>query len=202
MVLLPAVAAACLLAGPDAPDLSPRAAAVVQEATRLLSAAAAREPDIEAVQRAAAARAAVPVAEAESWRGRARIAGMLPRLSAEYRHDDRTLYAQGVSSGQEMDYIRATPDDQITVRLDWNLDGLVFGRSELAAAAAAQAAAGRRLAAVEHATRLYYERLRLRVALAASPPKTPQARAEAEIELAGVTAQLHALTGLYAEELR
>ncbi len=203
-MLFPALVATCVLAAgaPNGVSAHDTRARIEREAARLLGVAAAREPDVEAVQRAAEARAAASPSDGESWRRRARIAGMLPKLVAEYRHDDKVLRAAGVSSGEEMDYIRAQPDDVIVVRLDWSLDGLVFGRSELAAAAAAESAASRRLAAAERATKLYYQRLKLRLALAEQPPATARERAEVEIELASVTAQLHALTGLYAEELR
>jgi hypothetical protein len=50
---------------------------------------------------------------------------------------------------------------------------------------------------VERATKLYYERLRLRLTLLSSPPEEPDARAAMEIDLEAVTAELHALTGLY-----
>jgi hypothetical protein len=206
--VLHALVAVVLLAAPEAalpcragacpPPRSPEMA-TRDEAARLLGLAIAGEPDIETVQRAAEARAAASRADGESWRKRARIAGMLPRLVAEYRHDDRTLRAVGVSSGEEMDYIRANPGDTVQVRLDWNLDGFVFGRSELPAAAAAEQAAAKRLAAAERATKLYYERLRLRVALAANPPSKGRARADLELDLASVTGQLNALTGLYGE---
>jgi hypothetical protein len=124
---------------------------------------------------------------------------MLPRLMAEYRHDERSLHASGVSSGQELDYLRLMPGDSVVVRLEWALEGLAFGRHELDAAAAALQASARRAEAVERATRLYYERLRLRVAIAATPPADARVRAEAELDLAAVNAQLHALTGLYGE---
>jgi hypothetical protein len=172
-------------------------AAARAEAARLLALAVAGEPGIDAVQRAAEARATVSADEGRSWRSRARVAAMLPRLAAEYRHDERSLYASGVSSGQELDYLRVMPGDSVSVRLEWALEGLAFGRHELDAAAAAAQAAVRRAEAVQSASRLYHERLRLRVALAAAPPASGRARAEAEIELAAVTAQLHALTGLY-----
>ena len=120
-------------------------------------------------------------------------------LLLDEREDDRTFHEVGLTSSSEVDYYRSSPGDTISVRLDWRLDGLVFGHDELAAVSAADSAAARRLAAAEKATRLYYERLRLKVALASAPPGEARARAEAELELAGVTAQLDALTGLYGE---
>ncbi len=179
-----------------------RDARLVRDASRWLRAATAGEPDVTRVQQAAADRAAPTRDEAEGWRRRARLAGLLPRLVAEYRHDERSQTASGLSSGGEVDYVRLMPGDTAIVRLAWDLDTLVLGRSELAAVAAGEQAETRRREAAERATRLYFERMRLRLRIAADPPDSARARADAEVELAAVTAQLHALTGLYGEELR
>ncbi len=179
-----------------------RDARLVRDAARWLRAATAGEPDVTRVQQAAEERAAPPRDDADGWRRRARLAGLLPRVVAEYRHDERSQSASGISSGGEVDYVRLMPGDTAIVRLAWDLDTLILGRSELAAVAAGEQAETRRREAAERATRLYFERMRLRLRLAADPPDTARARADAEVELASVTAQLHALTGLYGEELR
>jgi hypothetical protein len=153
------------------------------------------------VQRAAAARAAPPVAETERWRRRARFAPLLPKLAAEYRHDSRAYRVVGVTSTSEVDYLREMPGDTVSVRLAWDLEGLVFSRGELDAVAAAQRADARRRAAVERATRLYFDRLRLRVELLASP-LTALDRARMELDLEALDAELRALTGLGAEDAR
>lgn len=169
------------------------------EVARLLRNVLAGEPRIEAVQRAAEARAAPGRDDAEGWRRRSRLSALVPRVAAEYRHDERSLHVVGVTSGSEVDYLRTSPGDTVSVRLGFDLDGLVFGKQELAAVAAAQRAEGHRRAAVERVTRLYYERLRLRLALAAGPPTSPRERAAQEIDLEAITAELDALTGLYGE---
>jgi hypothetical protein len=171
-----------------------------EEAARLLGRALAGEPRVEAVQRAAAARAGVGRDEAEGWRRRARLSALVPRVSAQYRHDERSYRVAGLASTSEVDYVRDAPGDTVSVRLDWSLDGLVLGREELAAAAAAQRAQAHRQRAVDRATHLYYERVRLRLALAASPPADARERAELELRIEEVTAELDALTGLYGEE--
>ncbi len=169
------------------------------EAARLLGVVLAAEPRIEAVQRAADARAAAGRDDVEGWRRRTRLAALVPRLVAEYRHDERSVHMVGLSSGSEVDYLRSSPGDTVSFRLGFDLDGLVFGRQELAVVAAGERAEARRRAAVERATRLYYERLRLRLSLMASPPASAHDRAALEIDLEAVTADLDALTGLYGE---
>jgi hypothetical protein len=194
------VATTLLLAALSAPWPAPPPSTAREEAARLLGQALAGEPRIEAVQRAAAARAGIGREEAEGWRRRSRLAALVPRLSADYRHDERSYRVTGLSAGAEVDYIRSSPGDTVSVRLDWDLDGLVLGRRELEAASAAQRVAAGRQRAVERASHLYYERVRLRLALAASPPDDARKRAEVELELEEVTAELDALTGLYGEE--
>jgi len=203
------LARALLLAALAAPPPAPRPAPVAlaqafagarEEAARLLGHALVGEPRVEEVQRAAAARAAVGRQEAEGWRRRARLAALVPRVSAQYRRDDRTYRVAGLASTSEVDYVRSAPGDTFTLRLDWNLEGLVLGREELAAAAAAQRAQAHRQRAVDRATHLYYERVRLRLALGASPPDDARERAEAELRLEEITAELDALTGLYGDD--
>ncbi len=48
---------------------------------------------------------------------------------------------------------------------------------------------------MERAAQLYFERRRLRLALALAPPADPAARAEAELRVAEITARLDAATG-------
>ena len=202
-VLIAAVLAGASATGPDLSAKEPGLGADPrEEAVRLLRLVLAGEPRIEAVQRAAEARAAPSRDDAEGWQRRARLAALVPRLTAEYRHDERSLHAVGISSGSETDYLRTSPGDAVSVRLALDLDGLVFGKQELAAVAAAQRAESERRAAVDRATKLYHERLRLRLTLAASPPASPRERAGLEIDLEAVTAQLEALTGLYGESTR
>jgi hypothetical protein len=167
-------------------------------AARLLWHTVRGEPSIDEVQRAAAARAAPSADEAESWRRRARLAPLVPKVVAEYRHDERATHVVGLTGSSEVDYLRDAPGDTIAVRLAWNLDGLVFDRAELDAAAAAERAAARRRAAVERATRLYFERLRLKLDLVSGEP-SGAIRARMELELEAVTAELRAVTGIGVE---
>lgn len=185
-----------LLTAPALAAGDPRADAR-DDAARLLARVLAGEPRVEAVQRAAGSRAAPSREEAESWRRRSRLEALVPRLSADYRHDERNYHVVGLSSGSEVDYLRSTPGDVVSVGLTWDLAGLVLGRRELEAVAASERAAGLRRAAVERATQLYFRRLELRLGLVAAPPESGRARAEAELALEQVTAELDALTGLY-----
>jgi hypothetical protein len=161
-------------------------------AARLLSRAAASEPTIEQVQRAAGDRAAGPP---PGWPRRARLAGLVPKLGAEYRLDDRRYRTVGLSSGSEVDVVRHTPGHVVIVRLAWDLPELAFSEAELRAESHLEARRKARDEAVQRATRLYYERQRLRVALAADPPPSARERADRELALEELAADLDLLTG-------
>jgi hypothetical protein len=172
------------------------------EAARALGRLAAGEPCIEDVQAAAARRAGFDAESAESWRSRSRSAAWLPKLTAEYRHDQRSYHVTGYTASGEVDTLRASPGDLVGVRATWDLDALIFSSSETQAAATAANLLKRRDELVEHVTRLFFKRQKLRLALMVAAPAAPQLRVEAELELAEVTSQLDALTGgLFAERM-
>jgi len=183
-------------AEPREPEATPPSTAVAAaRSARLLALLAEGEPSVEEVQRAAAARVQVDDGATDSWGRRARTSAWLPRLSLEYRHDERATRVVGLSGNVESDYVRLSPGDQVAVRAAWDLDRLVFAPEELRAAATAALLARRREEVVEHATRLYFERTRLRLRLALSPPDSALERAEREIAIDAAGAELDALTG-------
>jgi hypothetical protein len=162
-------------------------------AASLLRRAADGEPALREVQDAAARRAfrSRPLAVAT----RARFAALLPKVTAELQRDDRRYHVAGLTSTSEVDYVRHTPGTQVSVRLSWDLAGVVFADAELRSAGDADAAAKVASDAVERATRLYFERQRLLLALAAAPPAAAKERAERELEIAELGGILDALTG-------
>jgi hypothetical protein len=194
-----ALAGALAFAAPPFPPPAPPAAPAPparDDGVALASRAAAGEPGFEELRLAAAARAAPPRSDSEGWRGRARLAALVPRLSVEYRHDERTYRVTGLSGGAEVDYLRSTPGDTVAVRAAWDLERLVFGRAELDAVAAAERAEARRREAAERAAKVQLARLRLKLRLLApAAAADPAARAEALLELDALTAELNGLTG-------
>ncbi len=137
---------------------------------------------------------------AGDYPGRARMAALLPRLTAEYRHDVASNRVVGLQGSGEVDYLRLAPSDTFLVRATWELPSLVASPSEVTAGAQAQARARRRGEAVERVTKLFFERQRLRVALLLSPPPDPVARAQAELDIARLAAEIDALTGARLRE--
>ncbi len=199
-----ALALLLLLAAPsarhDAPApperASPPASQVAEaRAARLLALLADGEPGVAEVQRAAAREAHADPEELEAWRRRAGRAAWLPRLSAEVRREDRTYRITGLTGSGEVDYLRAAPGTVAVVRAVWELDALVFAAGEVRAAEAAARLLRHREDLVARATRLYFERQRLRAALVLSPPEEVAERADRELALEETTAELDALTG-------
>jgi hypothetical protein len=186
---------AALCAAPSAdPDPAPRADTAA-EALRALAQASAGDPDVVQVRLAAGREADGAAAPAKGWERRARLAALLPRLTAEWRHDEEAYRVVGLQASGEVDYQRLSPGTSFAVRATWELGALVAAREELAAASVAAARAQRRDRAVARAVALFHERRRARVALLLAPPAAPLARAEAELAVDRMTAELDALTG-------
>jgi hypothetical protein len=197
MTLL-ALAAACSLAASPPARVDPSADAArasERDALRALAALAAGEPPIAEVQEAAARTADLQVPEAEGFARRARAAALLPRLTAEVRRDERSYRVVGLQSSGEVDYRHLSPGSAVLLRATWELGELVAARGELAAAAAAEARARRRLEAVRRATALFFERRKAQLELLLAPPESALARAEAELKVERLAAELDALTG-------
>lgn len=199
LVLLAAAPATPHQTAAALPRASPAAPEVAEaRAAQLLARLADGEPGVEEVQRAAAAGVPADPEELESWRRRAGRAAWLPRLSAEVRREDRTYRIYGLTGSGEVDYLRAAPGTVAAVRAVWDLGALIFSPDEVRAAEAAARLLRHRGDLVTRATRLYFERQRLRAALVLSPPEDVAERADRELALEEMTAELDALTaGLF-----
>lgn len=189
-MLAPSIALAAALAASPASGPGPEA-----EALRALGVASAGEPGIAEVQEAAARLAERDGPSIDGYPGRSRLAALLPRLTAEYRHDERSYRVVGLQGSGEVDYLRLAPGNTFLVRATWDLGALVAAKGELAAFNAASARARRRDAAVRRATAAFFDRRRALLALLVDPPATALARAEAELAVDRLTAELDALTG-------
>jgi hypothetical protein len=195
MPALALLVAAALAAPPARAAAPPDPLRTAAEAHRAVAALAAGEPTIGEVQAAAARRAAAGADPAASYARRARAAALLPRLTAEIRHDRSSQRVVGLQGAGEVDYLRLAPGTAVVLRATWDLGHLVAAPGELGGAAAASARAGRQEDAVRRATSLFYERRKLRLELWLAPPEDALARARAELEVERLGAELDALTG-------
>jgi hypothetical protein len=170
-------------------------ASAESQAARALATVSAGEPDVAELQRAAARVADAAGAEAVDHPTRARLAGLLPHFTTEYRHEQASNRVVGLQGSGEVDYLRLQPCDTFLVRATWDLPVLMAAPGELTAGAQQQARAKRREEAVERVTKLFFERRRLQVALLLSPPTDPVGRAQVEIDVERLGAEIDALTG-------
>jgi hypothetical protein len=177
--------------------LAPPVAAPVPapDPARLLARITASEPSIAEVQAAAARHAEAATPDPAELARRRRLAALLPRITAELRHEERDYRVVGLQGTSEVDYLRSSPGTSVAIHATWELGDLIATTGEAAAAAAALARATRRDEAIRKATTLHFERRHRLLALVADPPADARARMEAELELARVTAELEALTG-------
>jgi hypothetical protein len=180
------------LRAPTSPEPDP---APPTTSYRALALAAAGDPDVTAVQAAAARIADAGGEDAATFPRRARLAALLPRITAEYRHAEQSSRVVGLQGAGEVDYLRLAPVDAFLVRATWDLGALVAATGEVPAASGAAVRARRRAEAVSHATALLFERRDRRLALLLAPPADALARAHAELEIDRLGAILDALTG-------
>jgi hypothetical protein len=191
-MLVPSLALLSALAAAP-PGVAP--ARAEPDAYRALAAVSAGEPGIAEVQEAAAREAERGGPDIEGFPGRSRLSALLPRLTAEYRREERSYRVVGLQGSSEVDYLRFNPGTAFIVRATWDLGTLVAAKGEIAGAYAASARAQRREAAVRRATAVFFDRRRAMLSLVLEPPVTALARAEAELAVDRLTAELDALTG-------
>jgi hypothetical protein len=186
---------------PNLPPPAPRAAApdprdaAEREALRALAALGGAEPGIDEVQEAAGRVAENAVGEGRGYARRARLGALLPRITAEVRREDHSSRVVGLQGAGEVDYLRLAPATAWVLRATWELGELVAAPGEIAAATAHAERARRRTEAVRRATALFYERRRAQAALLLAPPADALERAEAELEVERLGAELDAMTG-------
>jgi hypothetical protein len=195
MPIVPALLVAAFAAAPIVPPDPAAAADPGAEALRALALSSAGDPDLGEVRAAAAREVESGGGSPRGWARRVRLAALLPRLTAEWHHDEQAYRVVGLQASGEVDYQRLSPGTSFAVRATWDLGALVAAREELAAASAAAARAQRREDAVGRASALFHERRRARLALLLAPPPAALARAEAELAVERMTAELDALTG-------
>jgi hypothetical protein len=162
-------------------------------------AAAAVEPSLEQAQRAAERRAAGEAASDSARGERLRRAHWAPVVRAELidRADERSRRGEFRLAPVVEDDHGAALTWGVTVT--WDLAQLIYAHEESQLALAHQHLARVRREAAERAAALWIERRRKREALPAVAGSA--ARREALFDLLRTTAELDALTGLYAHPL-
>jgi hypothetical protein len=97
---------------------------------RLLGKLAAGEPTIGAAQAAAARRVDEESPDPSALAERRRVASLLPKVTAEVRHEQQDNRVYGLQASGEVDYLRSSPGTGFTSRASWDLGDLVAGTGE------------------------------------------------------------------------
>ena len=101
---------------------------------RLLARLTAGEPSIAEVQAAAARRAEAATPDPAGLARRRRMAALLPRITAQVRHEESAYRVTGLQGTSEVDYLRSSPGTSYSVLATWELGDLVVATGEAAAA--------------------------------------------------------------------
>ena len=155
------------------------------------------EPTVRSVQRRAAAYAHANPDEVASWRGRARLSALLPEIRVGYDRDqdadDTRTFTSATSEPKQV--VGNDQKEGFDVRASWDLNEMVFNRSEVQIRRAVVNASRQRDSLISEVTKIYFSRRRAQVELLLAEDMSPKERVKQELKVAELTAYLDGLTG-------
>ena len=158
----------------------------------------ADEPSIKEIQKAAIRYAEVHPEKIEEWRKAASKKAWLPDLRVEYDKDKDWQSSDYFYSGTYRgDDITRGKDWGWSISLTWELGDLIWNDDQTSIDTRSRLMVQLRDDVLNEVTRLYFERRRLQIDMLLSPPKEIKDRAEKELRLQELTADIDALTGFY-----
>lgn len=158
------------------------------------------EPDIRAVQQAAIQYAEVEPEKIMRWRRQAALKAWLPTLSADVGRDAGDLWHwETGSSTKNGDDVLVKGKDNLEwdVTLSWDLGEIIWNNDQTSIDVRSRLMVELREDILDEVTKLYFERLRLKMELDNLRLEERPKRLEKELRLREVTAQLDAFTGGY-----
>jgi hypothetical protein len=160
----------------------------------------AHEPSVLEVQEAASRYALVHPDTYRSWLSRAAWSNVLPeRLTGEFQStlDDDTTARTTASDNSSSDYTTRDLDEQLRVKVfaEWDLSRLIFDQDEYNAAKELSKIVTRREDLLTTINKLYFARRQLQAMNVIDPVSSARKALKLELQLAGLTADLDALTG-------
>ncbi|MBP7216757.1 MAG: hypothetical protein KBA46_05670 [Candidatus Omnitrophica bacterium] len=166
----------------------------------------ANEPSIGQVQRAAIAYADVDLKKILLWRKQAALKALLPELSVGINRDTQDLWhwESGSTTKTSDDVLlkgRDVLDWGFTLR--WDLSDIVFHQDQTSIDTRSRLTVQLRDDILDDVTRLYFERIRVKIELDQLKIEDVKKRQEKELKVRELTAYLDALTdGYFSDALR
>jgi len=158
------------------------------------------EPDIKKVQQAAIRYAEVGPEKIIKWRKQAAKKAWLPKVSASLNRDIADLWhwESGSTTKAEDDALRRGHDAiGWDVSLSWDLGELIWNQDQTSIDVRSKLMVQLRGDILDEVTKLYFERLRLKIELDNIPIGDNKKIAEKELRIEELTASLDALSGGY-----
>lgn len=160
----------------------------------------AYEPSVLEVQEAASRYALVHPDTYSNWLSRAAWSNVLPeRLTGEFQTtlDDDTTARTTASDNSSSDYTTRDLDEQLRLKVfaEWDLSRLIFDQDEYNAAKELSKIVTRREDLLTTINKLYFARRQLQAMNVIEPVSSARKALKLELQLAGLTADLDALTG-------
>ncbi len=154
------------------------------------------EPNIVAVQTAAASYARVNPDAYDSWMSASRFAYLLPsNIRGQLRRQDGDQSDVRTTSSGLSDLVSTDEQLQIILRADWDLTRLVFNKDSITAARQIERIVNQREDILTTVNKLYFARRQLQVDLELEPPTSVERAVKSQLRIDALTADLDALTG-------
>ncbi|MFA5356006.1 MAG: hypothetical protein WC301_01160 [Candidatus Omnitrophota bacterium] len=158
------------------------------------------EPGIRDIQKAAIQYAEVGANKIKEWRRRAARKGILPRLTVGLDRSATDLWhwESGSSTKVEDDILRKGRDViEWDITLSWDLSELIWSSEQTSIDARSRLMVQLREDILDEVTKLYFERIRVKVELDSLSIEDRKKRFDRELKLKELTASLDGLTGGY-----
>jgi len=171
-----------------------------QQAQRVISVYFKDEPEISEVQRAAIKYAEVSPEKIERWRKQATKKAWLPQVSVGLDREASDLWHWETGSTTK------SIDDSLRkgreyvgwdVSISWDLGELIWNEDQTSIDVRSRLMVELRDDILDNVTKLYFERIRLKMEIDSIPIEDYRKRMDKELRLKELTASLDALTGGY-----
>lgn len=159
-----------------------------------------KEPSISEVQQVAVRYAEVEPEKILRWRVQAGRKGWLPKITCGVKSDAADLWhwETGSTTKSDDDALRRGRETiEWDISLSWDLSELIWNNDQTSIDARSRLTAQLRDDVLDSVTKLYFERIRVKIDIDSLALGDSKKKTEKELRLAELTASLDALTGGY-----